>query len=175
MRYIESMMDVLVFLYETYWRGDACPEAEHLGRKLSSAGFDDDEIAQALDWLDGLRLAIHDTQGAALATDATATATPPTLNPAQLPTDSMRIYAPSEQDHLGAECIGFIRFLETCAGLTPHLREILIDRAMAADGEPVALADFKTMVLMVYWGAGEEPDALLLGELCGDGMERVAH
>lgn len=162
------MMEVLVFLYETYWRGDACPQAEHLGRKLSSAGFDDDDIAQALDWLDGLRLAIHDTQGAA-SNGALASI------PATASSDSMRIYAPAEQDHLGAACIGFICFLETAVGLTPHLREILIDRAMAADGEPMALADFKTMALMVYWGAGEEPDALLLGELYDDVVDRVAH
>ncbi|MFM2426881.1 MAG: hypothetical protein RL707_707, partial [Pseudomonadota bacterium] len=32
--YIGPMFEVLVFVYENYWRGDACPELEQLGRKL---------------------------------------------------------------------------------------------------------------------------------------------
>ncbi|NDC62075.1 MAG: DUF494 family protein, partial [Betaproteobacteria bacterium] len=48
------MFDVLVYVYEHYWRGDACPELPLLGRKLSAAGFDADEIEQALAWLAGL-------------------------------------------------------------------------------------------------------------------------
>ena len=31
------MFEVLVFVYENYWRGDACPELQQLGRKLSAA------------------------------------------------------------------------------------------------------------------------------------------
>ena len=34
------MFDVLVFVYENYWRGDACPELHQLGRKLSAHGFE---------------------------------------------------------------------------------------------------------------------------------------
>ena len=56
------MFDVLVYVYENYWRGDACPEIQHLGRKLSAAGFDQEEIDQALQWLEGLQQASHDTQ-----------------------------------------------------------------------------------------------------------------
>ena len=37
--YIGFMFEVLVFVYENYWRGDACPELEQLGRKLSAAGL----------------------------------------------------------------------------------------------------------------------------------------
>ncbi|HEY5324838.1 MAG TPA: DUF494 family protein, partial [Caldimonas sp.] len=36
------MFDVLVYLYENYWRPDACPEHEQLTRKLSSVGFESD-------------------------------------------------------------------------------------------------------------------------------------
>ena len=38
------MFEVLVFVYENYWRGDSCPELEQLGRKLSAHGFEADEI-----------------------------------------------------------------------------------------------------------------------------------
>ena len=48
------MFDVLVYLYENYWRPDACPEPQQLRRKLSAVGFETDEIQDALRWLDGL-------------------------------------------------------------------------------------------------------------------------
>jgi len=48
------MFDVLVYLYENYWRPDACPDHAQLTRKLSAVGFDSDEIQEALSWLDGL-------------------------------------------------------------------------------------------------------------------------
>ena len=47
------MFDVLVYLYENYWRPDACPDHQQLQRKLSAVGFDSDEIQEALRWLDG--------------------------------------------------------------------------------------------------------------------------
>ncbi|MEY2791751.1 MAG: hypothetical protein RL295_1916, partial [Pseudomonadota bacterium] len=55
--YIAAMFDVLVYVYEHYWRGDVCPELPLLGRKLSAAGFDAEEIQQALSWLSGLNSA----------------------------------------------------------------------------------------------------------------------
>jgi Smg protein len=55
------------------------------------------------------------------------------------------------------------------------MREVVIDRAMAAPGGPIALDDLKIIVLMVYWSFGQEPDALVLDELCEDVLTRVAH
>ena len=45
------MFDILVYLYETYYRPDACPEPAALAKKLSAVGFDDVEISEALVWL----------------------------------------------------------------------------------------------------------------------------
>jgi Smg protein len=87
----------------------------------------------------------------------------------------MRIYSVAEQDHLGAQCLGFISFLESSGVLPPEMREIVVDRAMAAPGDPVALDDLKIIVLMVYWSFGQEPDALVLDELCDDSDNRLAH
>ncbi|APW40240.1 hypothetical protein RD110_26085 [Rhodoferax koreense] len=168
------MFEVLVFVYENYWRGDACPEPQHLGRKLSAAGFESDEIAQALTWLAGLNSAtlstgmIHVPAEIAL---ETAAASPP-LAPAA---DSLRIYSVAEQDHLGADCLGFVSFLEAAGVLPPHMREITLDRAMATGGDPITLDELKIIVLMVYWSFGEEPDALILDELCDDTEGRLAH
>ena len=55
------------------------------------------------------------------------------------------------------------------------MREIVIDRAMAAPGNPLELDDLKIIVLMVYWSFGQEPDALVLDELCDDATDRVGH
>jgi Smg protein len=46
---------------------------------------------------------------------------------------------------------------------------------MAAPGCPLALEDLKIIVLMVFWSFGEEPDALILDELCDDASDRVGH
>lgn len=169
------MYDVLVFVYENYWRGDACPEPEQLGRKLSANGFEDDEIRDALQWLDGLTLA---TQGIVLTRNADDSVTvgeravEPAL--AQSP-GAMRVYSIAEQDHLGADCLGFLSFLDSAQALPPGMREVVIERAMAAPGAPVSLEELKIIVLMVHWSTGIEPDALILDELCDDAAERVAH
>ncbi|MDB5946660.1 MAG: hypothetical protein JWQ33_1686 [Ramlibacter sp.] len=162
------MFEVLVFVYENYWRGDACPELEQLGRKLSAHGFEADEINEALVWLDGLNVAAQNTQ---LSPDVSQ---PAVLDQAQAST-SMRIYSIAEQDHLGAQCLGFVSFLESSGVLPAPMREIVMDRAMAAPGGPVSLDDLKIIVLMVYWSFGEEPDALVLDELCDDADFRLPH
>jgi Smg protein len=89
--------------------------------------------------------------------------------------NSMRIYPRHEQSHLGAQAMGFLSFLETSARMPAQLREVVIERAMAAPGGPVSLEDLKVIVLMVYWRFGQEPEALVLDELCGDPAERSIH
>jgi Smg protein len=167
--YIGVMFEVLVFVYEHYWRGDACPELEQLGRKLSAHGFEPDEIHDALVWLDGLNLAAQSTRGALTTPDHTASPS------AAQSAARMRVYSVAEQDHLGAECLGFVSFLESSGVLPAPMREIVLDRAMAAPGDPVSLDDLKIIVLMVYWSFGEEPDALVLDELCDPADGRLAH
>ena len=152
------MFDVLVYLYENYWRPDACPDHDQLTRKLSAVGFESDEIREALHWLDGL------------AVDGDA-AEPTSPRPG-----SLRIYLPQEQEMLGEESLGFIRFLESSGVLTPALRELVIDRAMAAgDDGPLPLDDLKVIVLMLFWSRGEEPDALVLDELFVAPEDRLIH
>ncbi len=150
------MFDVLVYLYETYWRPDAFPNPRQLSRKLSAAGFDDDDIREALAWLDGL-------------TAATA-ASPDAARPA-----SLRIFSPAELEHLGADCIGFLSFLESAGVLPAPMRELVLDRVMALPGDPVDLEALKICVLMVYWALGEEPDTLMLDELMVSADERIVH
>lgn len=150
------MFDVLVYLYENYWRPEACPEPHQLSRKLSAVGFDADEIQDALRWLDGL------------ASSAEACAGSPVQG-------SLRIYTDPERDVLADESLGFIAFLESSGVLPAPMREMVIDRALAVGQGPIDLDDLKIIVLMVFWSLGEEPDALVLDELFVDPGDRVLH
>lgn len=171
MRYIGTMFEVLVYVYENFWHGDGCPEPQRLERKLSAAGFDPDEIRAALNWLDGLNLAAHGTRW--LAGEAPRAVRDPLASLQSK--HSMRVYSVAEQDHLGATCLGFISFLETSGVLPSPMREVVIDRAMAIPGDVVSLDDLKIILLMVYWSFGEEPDTLILDELLDTPTARVSH
>ena len=150
------MFDVLVYLYENYWRPDACPAHAQLARKLSAVGFESDEIEEALSWLDGLKVTAQSHVGVQAER-------------------SMRVYLPAEQEHLGEHSIGFVSFLESAGVLPPPMREMVIDRATAIPGGPVDLEDLKIIVLMVFWSLGEEPDALILDELFVEEDDRLIH
>ena len=172
-RYIEVMFEVLVFVYENYWHGEACPELAHLERKLSSVGFDAEEIQEALTWLDELNLAARGLQQPPCEGQAGSSGSPcPIIH--QSP-HSMRVYSALEHLYLGAACLGFVIFLEMAGALTPDMRELVIDRAMAAQADPLPLDDLKIIVLMVFWSLGKQPDALVLDELCEETANRVAH
>jgi len=148
------MFDVLVYLYENYWRPDACPDHAQLTRKLSAVGFESEEIEEALTWLDGLADSAQSYTG-------------------EQGVDSLRLYSDAEQEHLGIDSISFVSFLESAGVLPPPMREMVIDRATAISGGPVDLEDLKIIVLMVFWSLGEEPDALILDELFVAEEDRV--
>lgn len=155
------MFDVLAFVYENYAAGDFIPEVHHLQRKLSSVGFESDEIDDAVHWISGLTsakdAAIH---------QSTWHAPHPS---------SLRVYLGTEYRKLGVRSIGFLSFLESCGVLSTAMREVIVERSLAAPGSQVSLEDFKVIVLMVFWSFGQEPDALLLDELCDRPHERLTH
>ena len=55
----------------------------------------------------------------------------------------MRVYSVDEQNRLGPECLGFLHFLETCDVLPAHMREVVIERAMASGSATLGLDDLK--------------------------------
>jgi Smg protein len=152
------VIDVLVYLYENYGALHACPDADSLTRRLTAAGFDDEEISDALAWLSGLEQV---TQGSIAVGPESERA--------------FRIYAALEVDRLGSDGIGFLSFLEQAGQLTPTQREIAIERALATDETPIALDTLKVIVLMVLWSQQADVDILLLEELLDDGEERELH
>ncbi len=149
------MFDILVYLYETYYRPDACPEPAALARKLSAVGFDDEEISEALVWLTDLTEMAGEEQSAVIASTGT------------------RFYVQREYDAIGSDALGFIQFLESAKVLTAVQREIVVERALALDESPVGLGKLKIIVLMLLWSQGKEPDALMFDDLFGADDEQA--
>jgi Smg protein len=145
------MFDILVYLYETYYRPDACPNSEALIKKLSAVGFEEDEISKALDWLTDLAVATNELSDQYPQQTAFSFGT--------------RIYVASELDTLGTAAVGFIQFLESAKVINPIQREIVIERALAVSDETISLDRLKVIVLMVLWSQGKEPDSLMFDEL----------
>jgi Smg protein len=148
------MFDVLVYLYETYYRPDACPNPEALVRKLSAVGFEEEEISRALGWLTDLAESTHEFSDHSQQHSPSSSGT--------------RIYVDQEYDQLGTAAIGFIQFLESAQVISPLQREIVIERTLAAEESPMSLDKLKVIVLMVLWSQGKEPDSLMFDELFVD-------
>lgn len=152
------MFDILVYLFENYYTPQACPAAEVLAKRLAAAGFEHEDIDEALGWLYGL-----------------AETTERCVDLAQFPSTGIRIYTDDEYLQLGTESIGFITFLESAGVLPAPLREIVIDRALAAPETPVSLAKMKIIALMVLWSQEAEIDNLVLEELLDEDGTRRLH
>lgn len=149
------MIDILVYLFENYYDFSAHPKPDALALKLSAAGFEQGEISVALDWLDGLK----STRVAEFASSPRA----------------VRIYTAEEQSKLGADCLNFVVFLESAGVITPALRELIVDRGMMLDDDPVPLARFKIIVLMVLWSREQDLEPLIVEELLYETDPELMH
>jgi Smg protein len=145
------MIDILVYLFETYGYADACPdEPEQLARKLASAGFEEADIQDAIEWLSGLRLAGQ------------------TAPQVQASTGSIRVFCDFEMSRLDVAARGFLAFLETAGVVDQQRRELIVERALALPDAEVSLSQFKVIVLMVLWQEKASVDPLILDELLTD-------
>jgi Smg protein len=152
------MFDVLVFLYENYSALSACPDVEALTRRLSDAGFDEDEIADAMVWLHGL-----------------ASVTLSSCAPQRADPEAFRAYTNQEYAALGAAAVGFIASLDRDGQLDPAQREIVIERACALGETPITIDRLKIIVLMVLWSQSVDVDLILLQDLLDDDPRPAMH
>ncbi|AMG30645.1 DUF494 domain-containing protein [Grimontia hollisae] len=132
------MMDILMYLFETYIHSDVelMVDQDELADELSRAGFHQDDIYKALNWLEKL----------AQLQDADRT---PYLTGGAL--TSVRIYTAKEMARLDIESRGFLMFLEQISVLSPETREMVIDRVMELDTQEFLLEDLKWVILMVLF------------------------
>ena len=137
----ESVLDVLMYLFETFVDSDDEPEPDRneLKEELGRAGFHDREIDRALDWLDGLN-----------ATGAVSNA----------PKNSaFRVFDAVEQERLDAPSRGYLLQLEQIGILQPIQRELVIDRLLALDNEEIDVEQTKWVVMMVLFSQPGQKDA----------------
>lgn len=130
----ESILDVLLYLFEHYFTDDSdlLHDRDSLQAGLLQAGFSPAEISKAFDWLD------------ALAQQRPKAPSPRTGGP-------VRIYTGAELDRMDRDCRGFLMFLEQHGVLDAGQRELVVDRAMALDQDDLDLDDLKWVVLMVLF------------------------
>jgi Smg protein len=133
----ETVLDVLMYLFETYSEQDLEtepePDQDVLREDLLRAGFGEPEVDRALDWLDGLS-ARH-------------------LEPFQFQPDgrSIRLFNAFELSRLDQDCRGYILYLEQIGILNPQQRELVIDRLVALGPGDIDVEQVKWVVLMVLF------------------------
>ena len=152
------MYDVLVYLYEHCQRTDLSHDNQMITRKLSAAGFEDTDISEALAWLAGVCVRAH-PGGASLPESARG----------------VRTFADRECAKLDAGCRGFLMHLEHLGVLAPELRELVVDRAMAAAGRTLSLEQLRLIVLMVLWNLETPESRLFVEDLLAPAHDRLPH
>ena len=141
------MFDILLFLFESYFDIGSYPDHDKLSQKLSAAGFEEEDINQALVWLSGLQ-------------QLTQAKYPESINQS-----GFRLYSDYEQRRISSEALQFLRFWEHNNFISPIEREMIIDRVVALDRENLQLDKVKLIMLMVLWSQHEELDPMLIEDL----------
>jgi Smg protein len=136
----ESVLDVLMYLFESYVESPDEPEPSRyeLKRELGRAGFHDREIDRALEWLDSLS-----TTDGSNAPQNTA----------------FRLFDTVEQERLDSASRGYLLHLEQIGILKAAQREIVIDRLLALDDEEIDVEQTKWVVMMVLFSQPDQQDA----------------
>src|SRR3972149_10868336 len=125
------MFEILMYLFESYFDAGSYPAPDKLSRKLSAAGFEGDEISEALTWLSALQQQNPDSY-------------PPSLEHAGL-----RHFAELELQRISYEARQFLIFAEQQHMISAVEREMILDRAIALQQENLGLEKLKLIMLMV--------------------------
>ncbi|MBN8760050.1 MAG: hypothetical protein BGO61_07170 [Thiobacillus sp. 65-69] len=127
------MLDILVYLYESFRMAELAPDRDALEKRLFAAGFEEAAITAALDWYGNLA----------------GSATHPALAQAHL-----RHYAPEETERLNTACRNELAWLESAQILDPESREWVISGLMELAGEDIEPDHVRWMTLIVLWRRG---------------------
>jgi Smg protein len=127
------MLDILVFLYESFRMAELAPDRDALEKRLFAAGFEEADINAALDWYANLAgSATHERLASAYD----------------------RLYAPEETERLDAACRNELTYLVRAEVLDPESREWVISGLMALGGEEIEPEHVRWMTLIVLWSRG---------------------
>lgn len=142
------MIDVAAFLIEHFPDSQACPNGSDLGRMLEAAGFDEQDIRDALTVMQLL----HDMPAGGGSSG------------------SLRIYHPAEIDCLDTETRGLLHFLSAGRAIDAAQRELIIHALMHLADEEITQETAKVVTLLVLWAHRSE-----LPVLIGDELMEVLH
>ena len=146
------MFDVIAFLIENFQDLDDCPPRDDLDEFLAEAGFEGEEIRDALRCLDDL------------------TKQPLFASEQLLFSHNIRIYCPEEQQALSGEVLGLLHFLEQEAAINPLQRELIVHALLHLHSDDVTVENTKLLALMVLWLHKSE-----LPMLIGDDLLTALH
>ena len=138
----ENVLDVLMYLFETYIETQDENEMSHdyLRVDLSKAGFNSNEIEKAFDWLDKLN-------------------EKNTITNDLVDRTSNRVYSKIEMNRLSSNCRGFIEYLEQINILSFSQRELLIDRLLALNTNDIDIDQIQWIVLMMLFSQPNQEKA----------------
>ena len=149
----ETILDVLMYMFQSYVEDNEEVELdkELLHKNLLEAGFADQNIERAFEWLEGLPSVDHSTL-----------LNKPTKN-------SFRLFSDVEHRKIGEEGLSFLMFLERLGIFHGEIREHVIDRIMALDTQSVDLSQIRWVVLMILFNTpGNESNYTWLQNLNSD-------
>ena len=154
----QSVVDVLMFLFERYLDDEDTNETSYVTDKrdsiqvrLEEMGFHNQEINQAFDWLEDLADLQAEDQ-----------------NFISIKETSTRIYSKEEKKLIGLESIGFLNFLEQNNILTSITRELILDRVVAL-GQPLDAEQLKWIIMIVlHTNKGDDNTLALIEDFIFD-------
>ncbi|MDT3707180.1 MAG: DUF494 domain-containing protein [Thiobacillus sp.] len=127
------MLDILVYLYESFRMAELAPDRDALEKRLFAAGFEEADINAALDWYANLASSVSHER---------------------LSHAHYRHYAPEELERLNQACRSELGYLASAQVLDPESREWVISGLMALGGEDIEPEHVRWMTLIVLWSRG---------------------
>ncbi|GAA5784295.1 DUF494 family protein [Chitiniphilus shinanonensis] len=143
----KPMLDVLAYLFQVFYHADGMPDVPKLASELADAGFEDDEIGEALAWLDDLGKVDLEPY-AALAGRYLA-----------------RQLHPDEADLLSPDALGYWYGLTQADALDAAECELVLDRVREAAPVGTGLERLQRLVLLAIWHKRHEHAALLIEDI----------
>jgi len=136
----QNVMDILKYLFESYLDEEFrhIPTDKNVQKELSLAGFNNQNIKKAFQWLDDLVLLKENL-----------------FDKNYTHQYSSRIYNGIELKRFSTQAIGFLYHLENKALVDFNLRETIVEKALALEIEQIDLDLIQWVVLMVFYNISD--------------------
>ena len=158
----ENMLEVLMYLFENYMIEGSEFEPDHdvICAELAQAGFGDNEINKAFDWLEDLSVLCEQRED----------------SPTGGSENAFRYFSPEEETKFNQEAKGLLLSLQQAGILDAQSRELVIDRVMALEIEEIDLEHLKWVIMMILCNQPDADDLFAWAEeLVLDGIQAHLH